>query len=213
LRRHRLFAKKSKCTFFIDTIEYLGFIVSKDGITPDPGKVQAVIDWPERTNVKEVRGFLGLTGWYRIFIHRYAKIASPLTSLLKKGSPFKWTPMCQSAFDKLKVALVTHLVLKLPEFDKPFKVVTDASGFAVSGVLMQDNRLVAYESRKLRTHEKNYATHDLELLAIVHALKLWRHYLLGQKFELMTDHKSQMDLHTGKFEYATEKMDADFARI
>jgi len=93
------------------------------GLLQTQGKCKLFIDWPEPKNVKEVRGFLGLTGWYIIFIHRYAKIASPLTSLLKKGSPFKWTPMCQSAFSKLKVPLVTHPVLKLPEFDKPFEVV------------------------------------------------------------------------------------------
>ncbi|MDM1593471.1 reverse transcriptase family protein, partial [Escherichia coli] len=104
LRAHKLFAKKSKCTFSVDRVEYLGFVVSKDGKSADPAKVQAVIDWLEPCSVKEVRGFLGLTGWYRIFIPRYAKIASPLTALLKKDQPFKWTPMCQSAFDKLKVA-------------------------------------------------------------------------------------------------------------
>jgi len=200
LRTHKLFAKKSKCTFSVDKVEYLGFVVSKveylgfvvskEGISADPAKVQAVIDWPEPRTVKEVRGFLGLTGWYRIFIPKYAKLASPLTALLKKDQPFQWTPMCQSAFDKLKAALVTSPVLKLPDFSKPFEVITDASGFVIGGVLMQEGHAIAYESRKLRNHARNYATHDLELLAVTYALKLWRHYLLGQRFTLVTDHQS-----------------------
>lgn len=144
-----------------------------------------MIDWPEPRTIKEVRGFLGLTGWYRIFIPRYAKIASPLTALLKMDQPFQWTPMCQSAFDKLKVALVSDPILKFPDFSKPFEVITNASGFAIGGVLMQEGHAVAYESRKLRIHEKNYAIHDLELLAVIYALKLWRHYLLGQRFTLV----------------------------
>ncbi|MDM1593466.1 RNase H-like domain-containing protein, partial [Escherichia coli] len=198
LRKHQLFAKKSKCTFSVDHVEYLGFLVSKDGISPDSAKVQAVIDWPEPKTVKEVRGFLGLTGWYRIFIPKYALIASPLTSLLKKNTPFQWSAKCQSAFDKLKSALVTYPVLKLPDFSLPFEVVTDASGFALGGALMQEGHAVAYESRKLRTHEKNYAVHDLELLSVVYALKLWRHYLLGQRFTLMTDHQSLKWIFTQK---------------
>lgn len=98
--------------------------------------------------------------------------------------------MCQSAFDKLKVALVSDPILRLPDFNKPLEVVIDANGFAIGGVLMQEGYAIAYESKKLRTHERNYATHDLELLAVVYALKLWRHYLLGQRFTLMTDHQS-----------------------
>ena len=144
----------------------------------------------ELLSVREVRGFLGLTGWYRVFIIGYAKIASPLTKALKKMQVFSWTKECKESFNKLKDALATEIVLKLPDFTKLFTVTTDASGQDVGGVLTQEGHLVAYELRKLRIHELNYPTHDLELLAVVHALKLWRHYLLGRTFELQTDHKS-----------------------
>ena len=190
LREHKLYAKKSKCTFFTEKVEYLGFIVSKDGVSTDPSKVEAVVNWPQPNSVREVRGFLGLTGWYRVFIMSYAKIASPLTSILKKTNYFEWNDKAQASFEKLKDALVNAPVLKLPDFTKSFLVITDASGQAIGGVLTQEGRPVAYTSRKLRLHELNYPTHDLELLAVIHALKIWRHYLLGRKFELHTDHKS-----------------------
>ena len=190
LREHQLYAKKSKCTFFTERVEYLGFIVSQEGVSTDPSKVEAVVNWPQPTSVREVRGFLGLTGWYRVFIMSYAKIASPLTKILKKTNIFEWNNDAQASFEKLKDALVNAPVLKLPDFTKSFLVITDASGQAIGGVLTQEGRPVAYTSRKLRLHELNYPTHDLELLAIIHALKIWRHYLLGRKFELHTDHKS-----------------------
>ncbi|MCO5611994.1 hypothetical protein L7F22_066255 [Adiantum nelumboides] len=117
-------------------------------------------------------------------------IAAPLTNLLKKGVKINWKPEHQEKFDELKQYVTTAPCLKLPDFDQPFEVVTDASGIAIGGVLMQEGRPVAFTSRKLRIHERNYPTHDLELLAIVHALKLWRHYLLGKRFQFVTDHKS-----------------------
>ena len=171
-------------------MDYLGFIISKDGVSTDPSKVEAMINWPTPKSVKEVCGFLGLTGWYRVFIVGYAKIASPLMSALKKIVVFIWTKDCKESFNTLKIALAKAPVLKLPDFTKLFTVMTDASGQAIGGVLTQEGHPVAYESRKLRIHELNYPTHDLELLAVVHALKLWRHYLLGRRFELHTDHKS-----------------------
>ena len=190
LRQHKLYAKKSKCTFFTPQIEYLGFIVSQDGISVDPAKVKDIVEWPQPTTVTETRGFLGITGWYRTFIQNYALIAAPLTNLLKKGSKINWESQHQESFDKLKGHVTTAPCLKLPDFSQPFEVVTDASGIAVGGVLVQEKRPVAFTSRKLRVHEKNYPTHDLELLAVIHALKLWRHYLLGHKFQLVTDHQS-----------------------
>ena len=190
LRQHQLYAKKSKCTFCTEKVEYLGFIISKDGVTTDPAKVEAVKNWPSPKSVTEVRGFLGLTGWYRIFIQAYARIASPITSTLKKNKLFLWTLAAKEAFNLLKEALISDPILALPDFSKPFLVTTDASGQAIGGVLSQEGRPIAYESRKLRTHELNYPTHDLELLAVVHALKLWRHYLLGKSFTIKTYHKS-----------------------
>ena len=190
LRQHKLYAKLSKCTFFSPKVEYLGFIVSQEGISVDPAKVKDIVEWPVPTNASELRGFLGITGWYRIFMKDYAIVASPLTDLLKKGTKIIWEPRHQERFDELKRYVTNAPCLKLPDFSQPFEVVTDASGIAVGGVLTQEGRPVAFTSRKLRIHEKNYPTHDLELLAVIHALKLWRHYLLGRKFRLVTDHKS-----------------------
>ena len=133
---------------------------------------------------------MGLTGWYRIFIQGYATIATPMTSILKKAKSFNWTTEAQQSFQKLKDTLVNAPILQLPDFTKLFTVLTDASGQAIGGVLSQQGKPVAYTSRKLCLHELNYPTHDLELLAVVHALKVWRHYLLGHTFELHTDHKS-----------------------
>ena len=190
LRQHQLFAKKSKCTFCTDKVEYLGFVISKDGVSTDPAKIEAVKNWPTPKNIREARGFLGLAGWYRVFVKSYAKIASPITATLKKTKVFLWTQASEEAFNLLKEALTSAPTLALPDFTKPFLVTTDASGQAIGGVLTQEGRPVAYESRKLRTHELNYPTHDLELLAVVHALKMWRHYLLGNSFKIKTDHKS-----------------------
>ena len=180
----------SKCTFFAKKVEYLGFIVSKEGIAVDPAKVQDIIDWPQPKNVKEVRGFLGITSWYRVFIKGYTKIAAPITKLLKKNAKIIWSQEQEQSFEELKAILTCAPVLKLPDFNTPFEVITDANGIAIGGVPQQEGRPVAFNSRKLKDYEKNYATHDLELLAVIHALKLWRHYLLGQKFSLSTDHRS-----------------------
>ena len=188
LRQRQLFAKKSKCTFCRDKVEYLGFIIFKDGVSSDPAKIEAIKNWPTPKNIREARGFLGLTGWYRVFVKSYVKIASPITATLKKTKVFHWTQASEEAFNLLKEALTSAPTLALPDFSKPFLVTTDASGQAIGGVLTQEGRPVAYESRKLRTHELNYPTHDLELMAVVHALKMWRHYLLGNSFKIKTDH-------------------------
>ena len=174
----------------MEKVEYLGFIISKDGVATDPAKVEAVKNWPSPRNIYKVCGFLGLIGWYRVFIPSYACIASPITSTLKKNKVFNWTRSPEEAFNLLKQALISNPILALPDFAKPFLVTTDASGQAIGGVLSQEGKPIAYESRKLRTHELNYPTHDLELLAVVHVLKLWRHYLLGRTFTIKNDHKS-----------------------
>ena len=190
LRQHKLYAKRSKCSFYALQIEYLGFIVSQNGISVDPAKVEDIVSWPQPKTVSEVRDFLGITGWYRTYIRHYATIAAPLTDLLKKGNRIIWQQHHQESFVKLKELVTTAPCLKLADFSKPFEVTTDASGVAVGGVLLQEGRPVAFTSRKLKIHERNYPTHDLELLAVIHALKLWRHYLLGYRFKLMSDHKS-----------------------
>ena len=134
--------------------------------------------------------FLGLVGYYRRFIEGFSKIARPLTQLLKKEKKFEWAESCEQSFQELKKRLVTAPVLVLPDIRKDFEVFCDASHQGLGCVLMQEGKVVAYASRQLRPHEENYPTHDLELAAIVHALKIWRHYLIGNRCEIYTDHKS-----------------------
>jgi hypothetical protein len=181
LREHKLYAKLGKCEFWIDEVPFLGHVISKGGIAVDPGKVKDVLDWVVPQTVKEVRSFLGLVGYCRRFIENFSKIAKPLTSLLEKGVDFSWTDERQKAFEELKKRLTTVPVLTLPDQSKRFTLYCDASRDALGCVLMQEGRVIAYVSRQLRRHELNYPTHDLELAAVVHALKIWRHYLFGQR--------------------------------
>jgi hypothetical protein len=179
LREHKLYGKLSKCSFYQSKIHYLGHVISGEGIVMDPTKVEAIMEWPAPTNVPEVRSFMGLAGYYRRFIEGFSKIENPITELQKKNKKFVWTEKCAEAFQRLKELLTTTPILKVPDMDADFLVCTDASKEGLGRVLMQDSRVIAYISRKLRRHEENYATHDLELLAIVYALKVWRHYLVG----------------------------------
>ncbi|WVZ84234.1 hypothetical protein U9M48_031286 [Paspalum notatum var. saurae] len=183
LREHKLYAKLSKCEFWLDQVPFLGHIVSKGGIMVDPSKISNVMDWKVPEVVKEVRGFLGLAGYYRRFIESFSRIAKPMTSLLEKGVPFIWTKERQAAFDELKKRLTTAPVLTLPDLTKSFTVYCDASKEGLGCVLMQEGKVIAYASRQLRKHEVNYPTHDLELAAVVHALKIWRHYLFGNRWK------------------------------
>ncbi|WVZ80238.1 hypothetical protein U9M48_027731 [Paspalum notatum var. saurae] len=162
LREHKLYVKFSKCEFWIDEVHFLGHVVSKGGIAVDPSKVSTVTNWKVPKIPKEVHGFLGLAGYYRRFIENFSRIAKPVTSLLEKDAEFRWINAQQAAFDELKKRLTTA-----PE-----------------------GKVIAYASRQLRKHEVNYPTHDLELAAVVHALKIWCHYLYGQRCEIYTDHKS-----------------------
>jgi hypothetical protein len=131
---------------------------------------------------------MGLSGYYRRFVEGFSKIASPITELQKKNKKFVWTEKCTEEFRRLKELLTTAPILKVPDMDANFLVCTGASKEGLGGVLMQDGPVIAYISRKMRRHEENYATHDLELLSIVYSLKIWIHYLVGRKFELKTDH-------------------------
>nr|XP_051201628.1 uncharacterized protein LOC127315153 [Lolium perenne] len=142
------------------------------------------------TNQTEVRAFLGLAGYYRKFVEGFSSIARPLTQLLKKDKKFEWTDKCEASFQELKKRLVTAPVLTMPDITKDFDVYCDASKLGLGSVLMQEGKVIAYLSRQLRPHEMNYPTHDLELAAVVHALKTWRHYLVGNRCEIYTDHKS-----------------------
>ncbi|WVZ97599.1 hypothetical protein U9M48_043120 [Paspalum notatum var. saurae] len=177
LREHKLYAKFSKCAFWLKEVSFLGHILSENGIAVDPTKVESVLNWKQPKSLTEIRSFLGLAGDYRRFIKDFSKTAKPMTSLTKKNAI-------------LKRSLTTAPVLAQPDVTKPFDVYCDASGNGLGCVLMQEGRVVAYASRQLRKHEANYPTHDLELAAVVHALKIWRHYLLGNTCHIYTDHKS-----------------------
>jgi hypothetical protein len=190
LREHKLFVKKEKCSFAQEEVHFLGHIVGKGLIRPDPEKLQAIRDWEPLKNVHEVRQFLGLANYYRKFVEGYSKLAAPLTDLLKKDKKWKWSDKCQAAFETLKEKLTSSPVLALPDFTRPFEVQSDASDYAVGGVLMQDGHPVAYESRKLQDREKNYPAHEKEMTGIIHCLRTWRHYLLGTQFIVKTDNVS-----------------------
>jgi len=153
-------------------VPFLGHILSEDGISVDPSKVQEVLYWKVPTSVHEVRSFLGLAGYYRRFIPDFSKIAKPMTKLFKKDVKFVWSQECEFAFTALRHLLTTAPVLAQTDIENPFDVFCDASGTSLGCVLMQEGRVIAYASRQLRKHEANYPTHDLELAAVVHALKL-----------------------------------------
>jgi hypothetical protein len=152
----------------------LGHIISQDGISIDPSKVQEVMDWKPPKSVHQIRSFLGLAGYYRQFIPDFSRIAKPMTELLKKGVKFVWSEACEKSFHTLRQHLTWAPVLVQSDNFKPFEVFCDASGTGLSCVLMQEGRVIAYASRALRPHEIKYPTHDLELAAVVHALKIWR---------------------------------------
>jgi hypothetical protein len=151
-----------------------------------------VESWPVPVNVKDVRSFLGLANYFRRFIQGYSKMVAPLNNLLKEATQWVWTQECQAAFESVKHSLTHAPVLAMPDFSKPLEVVTDASGSqkggALGAVLMQEGRVIAYESRTLNAAELNYTTTEQECLAVVHALKVWRCYLEGVKFTVITDH-------------------------
>jgi hypothetical protein len=149
---------------------FLGHIISEGGISVDPSKVKDVLSWKTLQNILDIRSFLGLAGYYRRFIEGFSKISMPMTELLAKGNTFEWMP--------------------LPDMEKPFSIYCDASGQGLGCVLMQDDHVLAYASRQLRKHEEKYPTHDLELAAVVQALKIWRHYIIGKRCEVYSNYKS-----------------------
>ncbi|TYK23828.1 reverse transcriptase [Cucumis melo var. makuwa] len=161
-------------------------------------KIEAFTNWPRPSIVSEICSFLGLAGYYRRFVEDFLRIASPLTQLTRKGTPFVWSPACESSFQELKQKLVTAPVLTVPDGSGSFVIYSDASKKGLGCVLMQQGKVVAYASRQLKSHEQNYPTHDLELAAVVFALKVWRHYLYGEKIQIFTDHKSLKYFFTQK---------------
>jgi hypothetical protein len=190
LRAHQLYAKLSKCELWLEKIAFLVHILIAEGIEVDPSKVEAVSKWKQPSNVSEVRIFLGMAGYYRRFIKGFSSIARPMTEILKKDNKFVWTPKCEESFQIIKKKLTTAPVLTLPDIHQSFVIFCDASRQGLGCVLMQNEKVIAYASCLLKPHEQNYPTHNLELAAIVHALKIWRHYLIGNKCHIFTDHKS-----------------------
>ena len=169
-------------------------MVSGECLEADPDKLSVVQTWPCPESVSDVRKFLGFVNFFRRFIERFAAISRPLEELTGKYAQFCWTPACQRAFDRLRQALVSAPVLRLPDTNKLFRVVTDASDVAIAGVLMQRGEEslwhpVAYTSRRLRPEEVNYHANERETLAMVHALRVWKTYLF-RKFELVTDNQA-----------------------
>jgi hypothetical protein len=189
LSQHQLFLKQSKCAFGALEVEYLGHLVGKDGFRVDLKNIESMQDWPHPNTLKILRGFLGLTGYYRKFVKNYENIAAPLTTLLKKNS-FTWTPTAAQDFQTLKTTMCTTLVLALPDFTKTFMLEFDASGKGIDVILMQEGRPLAFTSKKLSERNLGKPIYEKEMLAILHAVELWHPYLLGQRFQIKTDHQS-----------------------
>jgi hypothetical protein len=186
LKQNRLFAKMSKCIFDGPEVEYLGHIVSAQGVCADPGKIQAMLDWPLPKTTKALRGFLGLPCYYRKFIKGYGKIVAPLTTLLRHNS-FTWTDPAREAFQALKRVVSQAPVLALPNFAQPFLIECDASGIGIGAVLMQNNRPIAFLSKALKGKALHMSIYERELFALVTAVQKWRPYLLGKPFVVKTD--------------------------
>ncbi|GKD96288.1 putative reverse transcriptase domain-containing protein [Tanacetum coccineum] len=196
LRKEKLYAKFSKCEFWLQEVHFLGHVVNQNGIHVDPSKIEAVKNWKTPTTPFEIRSFLGLAGYYRRFIAIFSKIAKPFTSLTQK---YVWGVEQEEAFQTLKNNLCDAPILTLPDGVEDFVVYCDASNQGLGCVLMQRGKVIAYASRQLKTHEKNYTTHDLELGAVVFALKTWRHYLYGTKsIKLFSDYECEIRYHPGK---------------
>ncbi|GMJ07598.1 hypothetical protein HRI_004429000 [Hibiscus trionum] len=190
LLENQLYVKLSKCEFWIREVVFLGHVISASGISVDPKKIEAIVSWKQPKSVTEIRSFLGLAGYYRRFVEGFSRIATPLTKLLQKNVPYEWSDARQEAFEKLKKALTEAHILIQPEPGREFVIYSDASYVGLGCVLMQEGKVVAYASRQLKVHGKNYPTHDIELAVVVFALKIWRHHLYGEKCTVYTDHKS-----------------------
>ncbi|GJT08890.1 putative reverse transcriptase domain-containing protein [Tanacetum coccineum] len=190
LKKEELYAKFSKCEFWIPKVQFLGHVIDSEGIHVDPAKIESIKDWTSPKSPTEIRQFLGLAGYYQRFIEGFSKIAKPMTKLTQKKVKFEWGDKQEAAFQLLKQKLCSAPILALPEGSKDFIAYCDASKKGLGAVLMQREKVISYASRQLKIHEKNYTTHDLELGAVVFALKIWRHYLYGTKCTVFTDHKS-----------------------
>ncbi|KAL4379488.1 hypothetical protein GQ457_02G040490 [Hibiscus cannabinus] len=189
LRQHCFFIKFSKCAFGLHELEYLGHIITPQGVKVDQAKIQTMLNWPTPTNVSELRGFLGITGYYRKFVRNYGIIAKPLTNLLKKGK-FAWHTEAEGAFQELKNVMTSTPTLAMPNFNEPFVIEADASGTGIGAILSQQGRPIAFMSRALGISKLSLSVYEKEMLAIIHAIRIWRPYLMGSKFYIETDQRS-----------------------
>ena len=180
LRDHQLYAKFSKYEFWLTEVGFLGHVVLASGVSIDPGKVEAVMSWERLKSVFEICSFLGLAGYYRRFIEDFSWLAAPMTRLTRKEVKFLWDDSCERVFQELKRRLTSTPILIVQERGQRYTVYCDASKDGLGCVLMQSEKVVAYGSRQLKNHEQNYPTHDMELVAVVFALEIWRHYLYGE---------------------------------
>lgn len=194
LQTHQWQVKLSKCAFAQSSISYLGHVISGSGVATDPSKIVTITQWPTPSTVKEVRVFLGITGYYRKFIKHYGIIAKPLTDLLRKGALFVWTLAVDTDFQTLKQALITAPVLALPDFNKTFVIETDASDSGIGAVLMQEGHPIAYVSRSLGPKNKGLSVYENEYMAILWAIQQWRSYVQFAEFVIQTDQKSLIHL-------------------
>ncbi|GJX20968.1 putative reverse transcriptase domain-containing protein [Tanacetum coccineum] len=190
LQKEKLYAKFSKCKFWLDSVKFLGHVINSQGVHVDPTKVEAIKSLSAPKSPTEVRQFLGLAGYYRRFIKGFSLIVKPLTKLTQKNKTYEWGKEEEEVFQLLKDKLCSAPILALLEGFEDFVVYCDASLKGYGAVLKQREKVIAYVSRQLRTYKENYTTHDLELGAVVFALRLWRHYLYDVKCTVFTDHKS-----------------------
>ncbi|GKA67930.1 putative reverse transcriptase domain-containing protein [Tanacetum coccineum] len=190
LKKVELYAKFSKCDFWLSKVQFLGHVIDSEGIHVDPTKIESIKEWESPKTPIEIRQFLGLAGYYRRFIKGFSKISKPMMKLTQKSVKFNWGEKEETAFQTLKQKLCSAPILALPEGSENFVVYCDASHKGLGTVLTRKEKVIAYASCQLKIHEKNYMTHHLELGAVVFALKMWRHYLYGTKCVVFTDHKS-----------------------
>ncbi|GES88280.1 enzymatic polyprotein, putative [Rhizophagus clarus] len=207
----RTMDKAEKCHFGAKELQFLGHVVGEEGIKPDPEKIDKIVNYPIPVNIRDLRGVLGLFSYYRRFIKNFSQLADPMYELLKKDVVYKWTETQQQAFEILKTKLTQAPIVRYPDFEKPFLLYTDASLIGIGAVLAQkdskDEYVVAYASRTLAPAEKNYAITELEYLAIIWAVKYFRHYLFRIHFTIITDHSALKWLLNSSSETANRRLE------
>ena len=205
LKEANLLAKLEKCEFHVDRVEFLGYVITTEGISMDQAKVRSVLEWPTPSTVKEVQAFLGFANFYRRFIKGYSQVVGPLSELTRKDREFKWSDAAETALNKLKELFTTAPILTTYDWGRHIILETDASDYAIGACISQPDdagllRPIAFYSRKMTAPEKNYDIHDKELLAVVEAFREWRVYLEGSAHtvEVYTDHKNLIYFTTTK---------------